>query len=142
MKKLILLIFASLLIFGEANAQEVGVRFGNSFAGNVAVDGVFMFNKTMRIHADVSFGDGVSVDALWDFKYARIPSSDFNWYAGVGVSTNLGDDFLLGAVGEVGVEYRFDFPVSLSLDWRPTFAILDETDLYLDNFGFNIRYVF
>lgn len=137
------ILFASLIfIVSTTSAQELGVRFGKATGGNVAVDGVFSLGSMSRIHGDVSFGDGVGVDLLWDFIYQQLDGEAFKWYAGVGAFTFLGDPFALGVAGELGLEYRFQFPISLSVDWRPTFRIVENTDFDAGGFGLNIRYVF
>lgn len=47
-------------------------------------------------------------------------SGEWNWYAGVGAGLGCyWDSFFIGAAGQVGVEYNFDFPLQLSLDYRP-----------------------
>lgn len=143
MKKLILV----LVILGLSNytsAQELGIRFGNISGGNVAVDGVFSIGEFSRVHADLSFGDdGVGIDALWDFIYKPLGHDDFYWYVGAGPSLFIGDPFLIGASGEIGLEYRFDnVPIAIGLDWRPTFWIVENTEFDAGGFGLNIRYVF
>lgn len=128
----------------SAYSQELGIRFGNAMANksSVAIDGVFALGKYSRIHADVSFGNGVGVEALWDFLYRPIPNSPINWYVGAGPALYLGTPFGLGASGEVGIEYRFeDVPIALGLDFRPTFVLIEKTD-FVANFGFNARYIF
>ena len=127
-----------------ANAQEVGIRFGDVSGGDVAVDAVFSSGKFNRIHANVSFGDGgVGLDALWDFIYKPLDGEALKWYVGVGPSMVINDDFLLGASGEIGLEYRFkEAPIAIGLDWRPTFWIVEETDFHAGGFGLNVRYVF
>lgn len=127
-----------------ANAQEVGIRFGDVSGGDVAVDAVFSSGKFSRIHANVSFGDGgVGLDALWDFIYKPLDGEALKWYVGVGPSMVINDDFLLGASGEIGLEYRFkEAPIAIGLDWRPTFWIVEETDFHAGGFGLNVRYVF
>ncbi len=128
-----------------SNAQEVGVRFGGTNgAGGAAVDAVFGLGQFSRIHADLGFyKGGVGIDAVWDFLYKPLGSEAFNWYLGVGPSLFIGDDFWLGASGEIGLEYRFEtVPLALGLDWRPTFWILEETKFGADSFGLNFRYVF
>lgn len=126
------------------HAQELGIRFGNALGNksSVAIDGVFALGKFSRIHADVSFGNGVALEALWDFLYRPIPDSPINWYVGVGPSMYLSSPFGLGASGEIGLEYRFkDVPVAIGLDYRPTFVLV-ETTAFVNSFGFNVRYVF
>lgn len=125
-----------------SNAQEIGVRFGDVSAGNVAIDGIFSTGEFSRIHADVSFGNGLGVDALWDFVYRPLGNEALYWYAGVGPYIQIADPFWLGAVGEIGVDYQFaSVPISLSIDWRPALSIVEVTDLHLQGFGINVRYV-
>ena len=143
MKKMLLVtLFFGVVHF--ANAQEVGVRFGNTTGNDVAVDAVFSTGKFNRIHANASFGNGgLGVEALYDFIYRPIGYESINWYVGAGPAAFIGNDFMLGASGEVGLEYRFkNIPMALGLDWRPTFSIVKKTDFYADGFGLNIRYVF
>ena len=126
-----------------SSAQEIGVRFGDVSGGHVAVDGVFSLGSWSRVHGDVSFGDGVGVDLLWDPLYQNLGGEAFSWYAGVGPTIFIGDPFMLGVAGELGLEYAFNnVPISLSLDWRPYFWIVEETDFHASSFGFNVRYVF
>lgn len=134
-----------LLFTNAAYAQEAGIRFGNAISNknSVALDGVFALGKFSRVHADVSFGsNGVGAEALWDFLYRPIPNSPINWYVGAGPALYLGNPFGFGASGEIGVEYRFeDVPIALGLDYRPTFVLV-ETTAFVNNFGFNVRYIF
>ena len=142
MKKLILVLFITAMLTGLATAQEVGVRFGDIVGNNVAVDGVFDF-KGKRIHADVSFGDGVGIEALYDFIVKPLEGEAFYYYVGAGAFTWLGDPFRLGVLGELGLEYRFNgVPIALGLDWRPSFQIIDDTKFHFDRFGLNVRWVF
>ena len=126
------------------NAQEIGVRFGNISGGNVAIDAVFSTGEFSRIHADFSVGDGdVALDVLWDFVYMPLGDETLNWYAGVGPYAVLGDPFWMGAIGEIGLEYKFDsVPISISADYRPSLSIIEETKFHYDGFGINIRYNF
>jgi hypothetical protein len=140
--KTLSLILAFMLITTMASAQEVGVRWGDVTGGDVAVDAVFSMGNLSRIHADISFGNGVGVDLLWDFIYKPLGGEALNWYAGVGPYAVFDDPFTLGIVGELGLEYRFNFPVSVSADWRPSFRIIDDTDFHAGGFGLNIRYIF
>ncbi|QCK15379.1 outer membrane insertion C- signal [Mangrovivirga cuniculi] len=146
MKK-VLFVFA--FIFGTAfvgQSQELGVRFGGRGSGNegsAAVDAVFATGKFNRIHANLSFGnDGVGIDALWDLIYRQLGGEAFMWYVGVGPYTVFGDDFELGGAGEIGLEYRFNIPIAIGVDWRPYFELIDDTDFNAGGFGINIRYVF
>lgn len=130
--------------FSQVKGQELGVRFGNGTVGDVAVDAVFSLGEFSRVHANLAFGnDQIGIDALIDFLYKPVGPQNLNWYLGVGPYVGLGDDFQLGAVGEVGLEYHFnEVPLAIGLDWRPAFRLIDDTDFGVEGFGFNLRYVF
>ncbi len=143
MKKVLLIVAIVFATYTFGNAQEVGVRFGNVSAGNVAIDGIFGLGEFSRIHADVSFGNGVGIDAIWDFLYRPLGGEAFNWYAGVGPYIQIDDPFWFGVAGEIGLEYKFStVPISLGFDWRPGLSIIEVTDFNANSFGFNVRYVF
>lgn len=142
MKKLLLLL-AFLSLTKLTNAQELGIRFGDVLRNSVAVDGLFQVGEFSRVHADLSFGDGVGVEALYDFLYKPLGGEAFNWYVGAGPSLLIDDPFYLGFSGEIGLDYHFnEVPISLSADWRPTFWIIEDTDFWGGGFGLNVRYVF
>jgi hypothetical protein len=134
-----------ILLFAAGNldlqAQEIGIRFGDFYGNNVAIDGVFALGEFSRIHADVSFGgNGLGIDALWNPIYDDIPDTDLQWYAGFGPALYLGDDFRFGAAGEVGAEYAFaDVPITIGLDLRPYFFLVEETE-FRAGFGLNVRW--
>ena len=146
MKKLIRIFTLSGMVFfltQNAKAQEVGLRFGEVVGDNVAIDGMVSVGRFSRIHADVSFGNGVGVEALWDFLYRPLGDEGFNWYVGVGPSLRISDPFFFGVSGEIGIDYHFNgAPIALGLDWRPTFWLIETTDITGDGFGLNVRYVF
>jgi hypothetical protein len=132
------LFFASVL-----KAQEIGLRFGEMTGNNVAIEAVIAWNEN-RLHSDISFGDTVAIDVLFDFVF--LPINEFNnlyYYLGIGLTTVLGSDFKFGGVGEVGIEYRFsNSPIALGLDYKPAVLVIDRTEFIWSNFGFNVRYVF
>lgn len=133
-----------LVRLSHLQAQEIGVRIGNGNASNIHFDAVFAFGQFDRIHTDVSFEDEkLGIDALLDFIYKPVGEQDFNWYAGAGPFLVMGGEFRLGATGEVGLEYHFrEIPMAIGMDWRPAFQFVGDTDLALDRFGINFRFVF
>lgn len=136
-----LLIALVLTLSSTLSAQEIGIRFGEITGNNVAVDGVFDFDG-QRIHANISFGEGLGLDALYDFVHESL-EDELYWYAGVGASTYIDDDFFLGVSGEIGLEYVFnDAPIVVGFDYRPTFWLIDETEFEWGGFGLNVRYIF
>jgi hypothetical protein len=139
-KTFILIIFCFSYYF--INAQELGIRFGKVAGNDVAIDAVFSAGEFSRIHADLSFGHGLGLDALYDFIYKPL-GSGFSWYVGAGPTMLIDDPFFLGISGELGLDYHFEkVPISISGDWRPTFYIIEDTDFDADGFGINVRWVF
>ena len=103
MKKVFLL-FLVLSCGRVLHAQELGVRFGDIVGGNVAVDGVFTLGQFSRVHADVSFGKGLGVEALWDVIYRPVGPEGLDWYLGVGAYMYIHDPFSFGVTVETGIE--------------------------------------
>ena len=143
MKKIVFLIFFA-SAFSSVQSQEVGLRFGDVSGGNVAIDAVFATGQFNRLHGNISFGNnGVGIDLLWDFFYRPLGSEAFDWYIGVGPYTYIGNYFELGAISEIGIEYHFNgVPLAIGADYRPGLRIIDNTDLFWDTWGFNVRWVF
>lgn len=145
MKKLFWTMAIAVISASTANAQEIGVRFGDVAGGPVAVDALFSAGKLSRIHADLAFGNGgVGIEGVWDFLFKPLGGEAFSWYLGVGASMRIDDDdFLIGPNGEIGLNYGFKtVPISLSADWRPTLWVVEETKFNAGGFGINVRYVF
>ncbi len=147
MKKLLL---SAILLFAlsfNANAQELGVRWGNIGFNDFGLDAIIGLGRFDRVHADVAFGGGngqdVGVDALFDFAYRPLGSTNLNWYAGIGPSLSFGNDLWFGASGEIGLEYHFQgIPLVLGADYRPTYWFTPETEWGADGWGVNLRWRF
>lgn len=78
----------------------------------------------------------MGVTATFDWIYNI--NGGWNWYLGPGVGLGYyWQDYYgptrinLNVCGQIGVEYQFDIPLTLSLDWRPSFNILG----FLPNFN-------
>lgn len=142
MKKL--WVFIGFLTLGiSLQAQEVGLRFGDMDGNNIAIDATIPV-KDKRIHASVSFGDNVGIDAIYDFAVNPVfNNSGFYYYTGIGLTSLFASDFKLGVMGELGFEYKFrSVPIAAGLDYRPAVIVLDKMDFVYANFGFNFRYIF
>jgi hypothetical protein len=73
---------------------------------------------------------------VWDLSQL---APGFQWYAGVGAMCGIWSQekvtvagqtivegkthFYVWAIGNVGIEYNFDFPLQLALDWTPALRI-------------------
>ena len=143
MKKFLMmaaLVVATLSVSAQDYNWAVGIR-GGGFSGVT----VKKNNGNNAIEAGVSFsGGGLAVDAVYEWQKPVI-SEGFHLYYGAGAYTHMIGNYLgLGLEGVVGLEYRLpiDFPLALSLDYRPGFDLLGGAGFFGSNFGFGVKYCF
>lgn len=137
------LLFPFLLFIFATNSfsQEIGIRLGEFTYSNIAIDGIVNFNDNTRLHGDITFGNGIGANLLYDFSIKNIEQTDFQYYLGTGITTFVGDPFILGVVGEAGIEYMLkNTPITIGIDWRPQLNVINKTALKILQFGINVRY--
>jgi hypothetical protein len=167
MKKLFLSAIMLLGLALAANGQEIrknalGLRLGDNdgFGGEVSYQRGLGDNN--RLELDLGWRDSNHIDAIklvGLYQWVWNIDGGFNWYAGVGAGIGSwdydgpgdpdpdGGTFLLVA-GDIGIEYVFDIPLQLSLDFRPELYFADDRDDFddHDNFGpdiaLGIRFTF
>lgn len=163
MKKLFLLAIAILGFTFTSQAQEIadnaiGLRLGDSDGFGAEVSYQRALGDNNRLEFDLGWRDGNNYDG---FKLAGLYQwvfpldGSFNWYVGAGGGigsfsinvpggSDVTDTFLFAA-GDIGIEYSFDIPLLLSLDFRPEIGfgddIYDNNDLDFD-IALGIRYQF
>ena len=113
---------------GEANMIDLAVNLPgfNGIGATATYDWINPFGKEIP----------------WSFK------GDWNWYLGVGAGGGAYNLFwqtiyhplswYAGAVGHVGVEYQFWFPLQLSVDFRPNIGVYG----YRNHVGYNVDGLF
>ena len=165
MKKVVLII--GLLFTGALtmNAQEIsknalGLRFGD----NGGLGGEISYQKALgdnnRLEVDLGLRNNTGASSFkgtgiyqWVWKL----ENKFNWYAGVGAGVGSwkvkdqtvggvtvkgsSDVFFYGA-GNIGIEYNFDTPILLSLDYRPEFGFSNVYDGFNSDIALSVRYQF
>lgn len=148
MRKIIFVLALSLSFVSAMNAQvagkAIGVRFANEFNG-----GELTFQTPLgranRLELDLGFNNwrysnsGFQLTGVYQWVWGI--TTGLNWYVGLGASagsytSNLG----LGIVGQLGIEYNFNIPLQISLDWRPT--IFNSYYTYYGGNGLSLRYRF
>ena len=159
-------IWSAFLLLGlvfSANAQEIsknalGLRLGDNdgFGGEISYQRGLSSNN--RLEFDLGWRNSKDVDAykiVGLYQWVWNIEGGFNWYAGVGAgvgswSYNKNDfkdsgSFVLAA-GDIGIEYLFDFPLQLSLDFRPEMYFGGDYADFRDGFGpdiaLGVRYRF
>lgn len=163
MKKLFLLSVALLGFTFASSAQEIsknalGLRLGDSDGFGAEISYQHGLGDNNRLEFDLGWRDGKNYDG---FKLAGLYQwvmpldGNFNWYVGAGgglgsFSVNIPGgrdvtDTFIFAAGDIGIEYNFDIPLLLSLDFRPEIGFGDDTynnnDLDFD-IALGIRYQF
>ena len=153
MKKIILSAIMLITLTFSTQAQEIsqnalGLRIGDNdgFGGEISYQRKLSDN---RLELDLGLRDGKYSNAMKIvglYQWIWEIDNGFNWYAGVGGGlgswsyngpNNTAPDpksgiFILAA-GDIGVEYLFDFPLQLSLDFRPELYFADSRNDF-DNY--------
>jgi len=136
-----ILIVSSLLVTTDLKGQsnwEIGGRFGDRWGLDATIP-----LAAPRLHPSVYFGHDVAVGVYFDWLFAlQGDPYGFRFYPGVGPEFYFGDNFDVAAAGNFGVEYAFDFPLTLGFDWRPHFMLSDQFRFSGGNWGFIARFRF
>ena len=134
------LMVATLSVSAQDYNWAVGLR-GGGFSGLTAKQNM----GANAIEAGLSlYGNGLAIDAVYEWQQPVI-GEGFHLYYGAGAYANLGNGYFgLGAEGVVGLEYRLpiDFPLAVSLDYRPGLYIAPVVTPIFGNFGFGVKYCF
>ncbi|AVR46392.1 hypothetical protein C7S20_14585 [Christiangramia fulva] len=139
------------------NALGLRVGGGNSFGAEVSYQRE-VGAENNRLEFDLgwrndSYYDAIKLVGLYQWVWNI--DGGFNWYAGAGAGLGSYNDnrndnldrhdgaFALIA-GDIGIEYNFDFPLLLSLDFRPEigFSNYVESDDFAPDLALGIRYQF
>ena len=150
--------FSIVLLFATAtmSAQDIsdhaiGLRLGDSDGFGAEISYQKSIGRFNRAEFDLGWRDSRNFDAFklaGLYQWVHQLDGNFNWYYGVGGGLGSvdfeplpsGDDddgLFVFAAGDLGVEYNFDIPLLLSLDFRPEIGILGY-DGFNDNFDFDI----
>ena len=162
MKKTLLSIVLFLGFIAVVQAQEIsqnaiGIRVGDNDGFGTEVN----YQRALGDHNRLELGLGwrsannfnaIRLTGLYQWVWRL--DGNFNWYAGAGAAGgffNFDNDFVddntsesfLNAAGTIGIEYNFDIPLLLSLDFSPEIGILNDVDDSLEfDIALGIRYQF
>ena len=142
MKRILLLAFAALALTLSAEAQsnwEIGGRFGDNFSLDLTIP----LSKAPRLHGAVYFDHNIALGAYFDWLFALDGGpTGLKFYPGVGPELYFHDGLDVAAAGDFGVEYSFDFPLTIGLDWRPNIMLSDKMKFHSGNWGICARFRF
>ena len=143
MKKFFLmaaLMVATLSVSAQDYNWAVGLR-GGGFSGLTGKKNM----GTTAIEAGLSlYGGGLAIDGVYEWQKPVI-TDGMHLYYGAGAYVNVTKGYFgLGAEGVVGLEYRIpiNFPLAVSLDYRPGINLLGGVHFWGGNFGLGVKYCF
>lgn len=151
MKKIFgLLLFVGFSYIGQA--QEVSENaIGLRLEGDVEVTYQRAISDNTRLELDLGW-NRKSSDLLNTFQLAGLHQwvwnidGGFNWYAGVGGAVGgISDKLYIDAAGNIGIEYNFDVPILLSIDYRPQIGLINSNAngaFNRSSLGLSVRYQF
>ena len=160
MKKLFIALTLCLGFNFTTQAQKIsenalGLRLGDNDGFGAEVSYQRALGSSNRLEADLGWRNSKNVDAVKVtglYQWIWNIDGNFNWYAGLGggvgswrYSRSGFEDSgsFVFAAGDIGLEYDFDIPLLLSLDFRPEFG---GSGYYENNYGsdiaISIRYKF
>lgn len=131
--------------------HALGLRLGDSDGFGAEISYQKSLSSANRLEVDLGWRDSRNFSAFklaGLYQWVRPIEGDFNWYYGVGGglgSADFGnrlnrDDegglFVFGA-GNIGIEYNFNIPLLISLDFRPELGVVGY-DGFGDSFDFDI----
>lgn len=155
-----ILFFTGVALHAQSISDHaLGLRLGDSDGFGAEISYQKSLSTANRLEVDLGWRDSRNFSAFklaGLYQWVRPIEGNFNWYYGVGGglgsanfsnipnSEDFGGLFIFGA-GNIGVEYNFDIPLILSLDFRPELGLVGYdgfSDTFDFDIGLGIRYQF
>jgi hypothetical protein len=141
---LLALSFVLVASIGTIKAQsnwEGGMRFGDRWSADFTIP-----MQSVRFHPSVYFDRfGVGGYFDWLFAISNGPQG-LKLYPGLGpevwFGNNKNNNVDVDIAGNFGIEYSFDFPLTIGFDWRPGFRVTDNMKWKSGNWGIMARFRF
>ena len=155
MKKLFLLSFALIGLAFTTQAQDIadnaiGLRLGGNNGFGAEISYQRALGDASRLEFDLGWRNGNSNNTngyklAGLYQWVHNLDGNFNWYVGAGGGLADKLNTYIFAAGDIGIEYNFDIPLQLSLDFRPEIDFGDDTinnDALDFDIALGIRYQF
>ncbi|HZW62252.1 MAG TPA: hypothetical protein VFF15_01265 [Flavobacteriaceae bacterium] len=161
MKKLFFVAIAIVGCISFTTAQSIspnaiGLRLGDNDGFGAEISYQRGLGDNNRLEFDLGWRSGKNYDGFkltGLYQWVWVLDGNFNWYAGAGggIGSYSFDDVPNGVddsesfafvAGDIGIEYNFDIPLLLSLDFRPEIGFGDFNDDLDFDIALGIRYQF
>ena len=155
--KVALLLFCCTSLYSQnISDNALGLRLGDSDGFGAEISYQRLIQRYKRVEINLGWRDSREFDAFklsGLYQWVHNIDGNFNWYYGLGGGFGSVDfdpipsvggepvtpdgGLFVFVAGDIGVEYDFDIPLLLSLDFRPEIGIIGYDD-FSDNFDFDI----
>jgi len=163
MKKVLILFVVLAAFTFEAQAQTIsknaiGLRLGDNDGFGTEVNYQRAVGDNNRLEFGLGWRSKKNFDAyklVGLYQWVWNIDGGFNWYAGPGAGVaqvnydkdipafkDDNTDTFVFLAGDIGIEYNFDIPLLLSLDFRPEFGFGNYNDDLDFDIGLGVRYQF
>ena len=146
MKKMILTLalVASMVVVvnAQADTKNIGVRL--TYGAEISYQQPLGSSNRLEIDAGLWAFNALSATAIyqWVWDLSEV-ATGLNWYAGFGAGLLTYENFFgVGPFGQVGIEYNFNIPLQLSLDYRPGWYIFPNSGYSYEGIALGVRYKF
>ncbi len=129
-------------INAQVSKKAIGLRF--NYSGAEATYQHPLGNAN-RLEFDLglnSYGLGLNGVYQWVWDLSAV-APGVNWYAGAGAALGVySKSFGIGILGQIGIEYNFEVPLQLSLDYRQGLYVIPSLVASYDGVCLSARYKF
>jgi hypothetical protein len=86
--------------------------------------------------------EGFGLTGLWEKLAPLTSSKQLSAEFGFGVTAIWGDEFYFGPSAVIGFDWRLKaVPITMSVDWIPTWILVNESEFVGTNVSYSIRYI-
>ncbi len=161
MKRLLLIPLFIIAFTTVSNAQRIskhalGLRLGDNDGFGTEVNYQLGTSENNRLEFGLGWrsnNDFNAFKATALYQWVFVLDGNLQWYAGAGggvgsinydsrLPTDPDDETFAFAAGNIGIEYNFEIPLLLSLDFRPEIGFGDVNDDLEFDIALGIRYQF
>lgn len=154
MKKVMLIVICMVSIGlapkGYAQKKAVGgeIALGARFGGTTAMT-LKRYGGNNHSAVELLAGwnfddavDGFNLSAMWEKLAPLTRNNKLNAEFGFGATMIFGDKFYFGPSGIIGLDWRLKtVPVTMSVDWMPTWIVVGTSRFSSVNGAFSVRWV-
>ena len=123
--------------------NAIGLRFGggNGVGGEISYQKALGENNRLEVNLGLA-NEFTDFKATGLYEWVWNIEEQFNWYAGFGGGIVSANGTGIYGAGVIGVEYDFNAPVLLSIDYRPEIGIAGGLDGLNSDIALSVRYQF